>query len=181
MNSSSAENNQNNQNTIQKKEAVHKNGVGCRSAWKFNKYFDRSIKWQILNTKEMIKQNYMPSESYGFKITSHKKSHQIEFCNLLIKLDPAFDIPNVKLIKQTIQNTYNHTLPLIQKFVKNNAISVSLTTNMWIGRNRQKFLGITCSFLDKNFKIHEIILTIEYIRYPYIAKVACQNSIKCRN
>ena len=41
---------------------------------------------------------------------------------------------------------------------------------MWTGRNRQGFLGVTCSFLDKNFKIHEIILTIEYIRYPHTAK-----------
>jgi hypothetical protein len=38
---------------------------------------------------------------------------------------------------------------------------------MWTGRNRLGFLGVTCSFLDKNFNIHEIILTIEHIRYPH--------------
>lgn len=41
---------------------------------------------------------------------------------------------------------------------------------MWTGRNRQGFLGVTCFFLDKNFTIHEIILTIEYIRYPHTAQ-----------
>ena len=41
---------------------------------------------------------------------------------------------------------------------------------MWTGRNRQGFLGVTCSFLDKNFAIHEIILTVEYIRYPHTAQ-----------
>jgi Protein of unknown function (DUF 659) len=41
---------------------------------------------------------------------------------------------------------------------------------MWTGRNRQGFLGVTCSFLDKNFTIHEVILTIEYIRYPHTAQ-----------
>ena len=41
---------------------------------------------------------------------------------------------------------------------------------MWTGRNRQGFLGITCFFLDKNFTIHEVILTIEYIRYPHTAQ-----------
>ena len=41
---------------------------------------------------------------------------------------------------------------------------------MWTGRNRQGFLGVTCSFLDKNFTIHELILAIEYIRYPYTAQ-----------
>jgi len=59
---------------------------------------------------------------------------------------------------------------LIQKFVENNAISVSLTTDMWTGKNRQGFLGVTCSFLDKNFTIHEVILTIEHIRYPHTAQ-----------
>jgi hypothetical protein len=92
------------------------------------------------------------------------------FQKFIKELDPAFDIPNVKLIKQTIQSAYNHTLPLIQKFIEDNAISVNLTTDMWTGRNRLGFLGVTCSFLDKNFTIHEIILTIEHIRYPHTAQ-----------
>ena len=41
---------------------------------------------------------------------------------------------------------------------------------MWTGRNRQGFLGVTCCFLDKNFVIQEIILTIEYIKYLHIAE-----------
>jgi hypothetical protein len=41
---------------------------------------------------------------------------------------------------------------------------------MWTGRNRQGFLGVTCSFLDKDFNIHEVILTIEYIKYPHTAQ-----------
>lgn len=92
------------------------------------------------------------------------------FRNFIKELDPAFKIPDVKLIKQTIQEAYNYTLPLIQQFVEDNAVSVSLTTDMWTGRNRQGYLGVTCSFLDKNFTIHEIILTIEYIRYPHTAQ-----------
>ena len=97
--------------------------------------------------------NSQPSESHELKVTPHKESRQIELRNLLIswiifdtqplnitqsesfrkfikELDPAFDIPSVKLIKQTIQSAYNHTLPLIQKFIEDNAISVNLTTDM---------------------------------------------------
>lgn len=44
----------------------------------------------------------------------------------------------------------------IQEFLDINSISVSLTTDMWTDRNRQGYLGVTCSFLDKNFTIHEI-------------------------
>lgn len=134
-----------------------------------------------------------PPESHELEIAPHKESRQIELRNLLInwiifdsrplnitqsehfrkfikELDPAFKIPDTKSIKQVIQDAYNYTLPLVQKFVEDNAISVSLTTDMWTGRNRQGFLGVTCSFLDKNFNIHEIILTIEHIRYPHTAQ-----------
>ena len=92
------------------------------------------------------------------------------FQKFIKELDPAFKIPSVKLIKQIIQEAYNYTLPLIQQFIENNSISISLTTDMWTGRNRQGFLGVTCSFLDKNFTIHEVILTVEHIRYPHTAE-----------
>ena len=59
---------------------------------------------------------------------------------------------------------------MVQKFVEDNAISVSLTTDMWTARNRQGFLGVTCFFLDKNFDLQEIILTVEYVRYPHTAE-----------
>ena len=92
------------------------------------------------------------------------------FQELIKELDPAFKIPDTKLIKQIIHKAYNHTYPLIKEFLDKNAISVSLTTDMWTARNRQGFLGVTCSFLDKDFCINEIILTIEYIRYPHTAQ-----------
>ncbi len=37
-------------------------------------------------------------------------------------------------------------------------------------RNRQGFLGVTYSFLDKNFILHKIVLIIEYIRYLHITE-----------
>ena len=92
------------------------------------------------------------------------------FHKLIKELDPAFSIPSVKLVKQIIHKAYNITFPLIQQFLDNNSISVCLTTDMWTARNRQGFLGVTCSFLDKNFTLHQIILTIEYVRYPHTAE-----------
>ena len=92
------------------------------------------------------------------------------FYKFIKELDPAFTIPDPRLIKKTIQNAYNNTFPLIQEFVDNNSISANLTTDMWTARNRQGFLGVTCSFLDKSFIIHEVILTIEYLKYPHTAQ-----------
>jgi hypothetical protein len=126
------------------------------------------------------------------EITPHKEQKQEELRNLLVswiiadsrplnivqsesfrkfikELDPAFLLPDTKLIKQTIQSAYNHTLPLIQELIEQNSISVSLTTDMWTARNRQGFLGVNCFYLDKSFAIQEVVLTIEYIRYPHTA------------
>jgi len=127
------------------------------------------------------------------EVAPHKESRQIELQNLLVnwiildiqpliitqsesfrklikELDPAFVIPDTKLIKQIIYKSYDYTLPLIKEILNKNAISVSLTTDMWTAKNRQGFLGVTCSFLDKNFGMHEITLTVEYIRYPHTAQ-----------
>ena len=92
------------------------------------------------------------------------------FRKLIKELDPAFIVPDVKLIKQIIHKSYNHTFPLIKKFLHDNSISVCLTTDMWTAKNRQGFLGVTCFFLDKNFVIQEVILTVEYVRYPHTAE-----------
>jgi hypothetical protein len=53
------------------------------------------------------------------------------FHKFIKELDPAFTIPDTRLIKQTIQSAYNNTFPLIQEFVEVNSISVSLTTDLW--------------------------------------------------
>ena len=58
------------------------------------------------------------------------------FRKFLKELDPAFILPDVKLVKQIIHKAYNYTLPCVQEFVDNNAISVCLTTDMWTARNQ---------------------------------------------
>ncbi|CAJ0747600.1 2495_t:CDS:2, partial [Entrophospora sp. SA101] len=91
------------------------------------------------------------------------------FKTFINSLDPAFSIPDVKFIKQLIHKSYNHTLPLIIKHIEENALSVSLTIDMWTGHNRLGFLGVTCSYLDENFKMHEQVLAVDYVRYPHTA------------
>ena len=89
------------------------------------------------------------------------------FRKLIKELDPTFILPDTKLIKLIIHKAYNHTLPYIKNFLNKNATSVSLITDMWTAKNRQGFLGVTCSFLDRNFVMHKMILTVEYVRYSH--------------
>ncbi|CAG8839434.1 24300_t:CDS:2, partial [Cetraspora pellucida] len=33
------------------------------------------------------------------------------------------------------------------------------------------YLGVTCSWLDSDFKIHEVLLSLTFVRYPHTANV----------
>ncbi|CAG8790654.1 4670_t:CDS:1, partial [Cetraspora pellucida] len=37
-------------------------------------------------------------------------------------------------------------------------------------KSRQGFLGITCSYIDYEFRFHKIMLSIEHIRHPHSAE-----------
>ncbi|CAB5382472.1 unnamed protein product [Rhizophagus irregularis] len=89
------------------------------------------------------------------------------FCN---ELDPTFLVPEAKTIKAIIHKAYNYIQPKIIEQIIKEATSVSLTTDLWTGRNRKGFIGITCSYLDSDFTLKEIILTVQYVRYPHTAE-----------
>jgi len=91
------------------------------------------------------------------------------FRKFLYDLDPGFIAPDVKLIKQIIHRAYNHTYPQIVQYIENHAVSVNLTTDLWTAQNRQGYIGVTCCFLDENFQLHELVLTVTYVRYPHTA------------
>lgn len=88
---------------------------------------------------------------------------------LLNELDPAFIMPCQETIRKMIHEAFNYTLPQLKNLIKNEATSVSLTLDLWTSRSRQGYLGVTCSFIDSEWKLKEFTLTIEYARYPYTA------------
>jgi hypothetical protein len=91
------------------------------------------------------------------------------FKRLINELDPAFKIPDVKLVKQMIHRAYNHSVPLLKEHFQQHALKVSLTTDMWTSRSRKGYIGVTCSFVDKNWKLVEVTLTVQYVPYPHTA------------
>lgn len=46
--------------------------------------------------------------------------------------------------------------------------------DFWTARNRQGYLGITCSYIDRQFKLKEVTLAIQYVRYPHTAVHICE-------
>lgn len=79
-------------------------------------------------------------------------------------------IPDEKGIKKVIHDAYEFTLKTLIEKVRVDAKSVSITTDMWTARNGQGYIGVTCSYIDANFNINEITLTVNYVRYPHTAQ-----------
>jgi hypothetical protein len=42
--------------------------------------------------------------------------------------------------------------------------------DLWTSYNRKGYIGMTCSYIDKNFKLNEITLSIQYLPYPHTSR-----------
>ncbi|GBC46886.2 zinc finger BED domain-containing protein 4-like [Rhizophagus irregularis DAOM 181602=DAOM 197198] len=94
----------------------------------------------------------------------------LSFRKLINELDPAFIIPNEKGIKRIISKSYKSTLPILIEKIRVEAKSVSLITDIWTMKNGQGYIGVTCTYIDSNFVLNEITLTVNHIRYPHTAQ-----------
>ena len=83
-------------------------------------------------------------------------------------------MPDEKGIKKVIAESYNFTLPKLIEKIRVEAKSVSLTTDMWTARN-EGYIGITCSYINSNFILNEITLTVNHIRYPHTAQYIAES------
>lgn len=79
-------------------------------------------------------------------------------------------VPEAKAVKAIIHQAYNFIHPKMIEQIEKEAISVALTADLWTGRNRKGFLGITCSYIDPDFILKEVTLAIEHVRYPHTAE-----------
>jgi hypothetical protein len=78
-------------------------------------------------------------------------------------------MPDSKGIKAIIHVAYNYTFETLFSLLQP-ITSVSLTLDLWTARSHHGYLGITCSYLDQQYDLHEITLTLSYMRYPHTAE-----------
>jgi hypothetical protein len=79
-------------------------------------------------------------------------------------------MPSQENVNSIIHASYNSTFLQLQRYIKNEATSISLAVDIWTAKNGQGYLGITCSFLDKKFELRDITLDIAYIKYPHTSE-----------
>ena len=90
------------------------------------------------------------------------------FQRFIYELDPAFTMPCSETVKKIIYDAFNYSFPQLKNMLTQVAF-VSLTMDLWTARNRQGYLGVTCSYLNQSFKLCEFTLDIAYVRYPHTA------------
>jgi hypothetical protein len=76
-------------------------------------------------------------------------------------------MPCEETVRKIIHEAYNYSFPQLKDMLSVQATSVSLTMDLWTARNRQGYLGVTCSYINQSFKLCEFTLDIAYVRYPH--------------
>ena len=69
-------------------------------------------------------------------------------------------------VQKIIYNAFNYSFSQLKNMLTQVAF-VFLTMDLWTVRNRQGYLGVTCSYINRSFKMCEFTLDIAYVRYPH--------------
>ena len=77
-------------------------------------------------------------------------------------------MPDSKGVKAIIYTAYDYTFKTLVKSLETIS-SVFLTLDLWTARSHNGYLGITCSYLDQQYNLHDLTLTISYVRYSHTA------------
>jgi hypothetical protein len=96
------------------------------------------------------------------------------FINLVKVLDPYYALPSDKYIKQLITKAYNYSKQELLTLFNNTIKFCSITSDLWTARDRQGYIGITCSFINEEFELQEIMLACQYLEYPHTGKNIAQ-------
>ncbi|CAG8542546.1 6347_t:CDS:10, partial [Scutellospora calospora] len=142
-------------------------GQECRRTYRIG-FSTGNLIIHLDSEHEVTKHNQIPkklvADSKPLNIIQNK--HFQQFINAF---DLAFNIPDIKLVKQVINRAYDYSVPLLRDYLKKNIVKVSFTIDFWTARNQQGYLGITCAYIDNSFKLNEVTLAIQYVQYPHTA------------
>ncbi|GES78174.1 zinc finger BED domain-containing protein 4-like [Rhizophagus clarus] len=92
------------------------------------------------------------------------------FINLVKILDPYYTLSSDKYVKKLITKVYNNSKQELIKLFGNTIKFCLITTDLWTGRDRQGYIGITCSFINNEFELQEIMLAYQYMEYPHTSQ-----------
>jgi hypothetical protein len=109
-----------------------------------------------------------------------KDNRPISICNdegfieFIREFDPNYQVPSDKAVQQLLAEAYNQIEVVLTRVFNENILSCSITTDLWTARSRFGYIGVTCSFIDNDFKFCEAILSIKYVPYPHTGDNICK-------
>jgi hypothetical protein len=84
-------------------------------------------------------------------------------------IDPQFIVPGEKKLRMMIARSYGYNKDKLKLLLKT-ANSISLTTDLWSSRAKHGYLGLTATWINKNFEIIDVLLEISYFPSPHTAE-----------
>ncbi|RGB31807.1 hypothetical protein C1646_763632 [Rhizophagus diaphanus] len=73
----------------------------------------------------------------------------------------------IRILKADIGAGYQKALLQIKQLINETCTYATITTNLWIARNNQGYIGITGHWLIPNMKLYDIFICIDLIKYPH--------------
>ncbi|CAG8775047.1 3113_t:CDS:2, partial [Acaulospora morrowiae] len=75
------------------------------------------------------------------------------FVELIKEFNPDYKLPSKKAIKAMLTQAFTCTKQQLIDEISEIPSFCSLTADLWTARSKQGYIGITCSYLNKNFKM----------------------------
>ena len=80
------------------------------------------------------------------------------FIELVHSLCPNAELFSADIIKRKIMELYNGNISQIQKFLQETPGKLSFTMDIWTSPSVKAFLAITTHYIDKNWKLQNILV-----------------------
>ncbi|CAG8620301.1 1513_t:CDS:2, partial [Dentiscutata heterogama] len=107
--------------------------------------------------------DWIIDDMQAFSVIKNKK-----FRKLINNLYSNYQIPAIRLIKNIIFKAVQHSKDKLKQLFNSTIISASFTTDEWIS-NHKPYIGVTIYWIFPDFKLHQVLLSLEKHSYPYTA------------
>jgi len=95
------------------------------------------------------------------------------FKKFLSVLNPNYEVPCESTIQNLLEFGRQYTHQQLQHLINSDVFAASLTVDMWTARNQEGFVGVTCTWISKEFEFKEALILIKQINYPHTGEKIC--------
>ncbi|EXX77317.1 hypothetical protein RirG_024880 [Rhizophagus irregularis DAOM 197198w] len=95
------------------------------------------------------------------------------FQDLLLTCEPGYKIPCDNSIKNVLYSAYTWSKEQLQSLLRNTAVAVHLTTDLWTSKSRHSYICVTATWLTSDFEFQEALLSCNHLSYPHTGEVIC--------